>query len=1859
MATSASLNKLIKEAAPQLGFEQPWQIVEGLATGKLRAFEGTIDPKTGDYLDDVYAQNKSLSEHVAADYHGRFLIELIQNGNDAHERKGRDGEIEVRLVEDEGEHGTLYVANRGNPFTQANLVALSRIGMSSKPPGEAIGNKGLGFRSVSHVCDAPEIYSQAGPPRPKPQFDGFCFTFAQRHELSGLIPDQRVLELAQRDLPIFFLPRPLHSQATAVRGYAERGFASVVRLPLRDADAKQATLDEMALLGDDAAPLLLFLDRLASVAVRIADLAGEDRLALALTREEHDIAGARVAASVVSLGSTAWLVTRDTVAEPDMLDAIAAGIAAKQLHGSWTDWKGVGEVALAVRLDGDVESPRLYTFLPMGDGAAAPFPGHLHGSFFPASNRKALDAGVALNRLLLQRAASLAAASVRWLATDNGPTDHPALDAPTRARASADLLTWNNPSSLVAGKTASSERLDLSKLVAEEVGRLGAEAFGSASVVPCAAAGADLGSVVVAWRTPARARSSFDASPTFDLPSVARHGEQIGVAPLWPGLGTARHQRLASYLRTNAPGAFRDQMTATERAHIVASVAGTLRAGRRPALAEWTAFYRDLPSFMENAPAALAGHQIILCDDGSVRAGRHDEEVSSTAAPRPRRRRRRGEQIEPSLFFPPAPRVANDTGGPPPERLIVPSQLADYFAFAASGLGWHGELRKAREFLEDTLVSAYDGETVLTRIAQVVNSGTTVEEAISGLRWAFAIWRRAAEVNRPIKVDRSYRLLVPTAEQELVQATEAVFSETWPEETLGRRLHAFLSAAPPDVPDLTKFRARRLAPIRHRAFGRARISQWTEFLSGLGVGCGLQAVALPAMPATRAYEVTSLAFAGALGVSEATAGEWRADLATHMPESLSLSYSTRYRFDGPLWCLPGQGDHQRFSEPARELYAGLVVEWLARAPAGSFRATLAHEYFASDAREWPTPLAAFLRSGAWIPADDPTPAGIVRSHYRPCQVWVAGMANDRFPFYLRQIAVSLSKAIERTQPFGLRRLVGEADLRILNAQATLVDQARFLAEQFASGVVSRHYEPQLANLYNATWKGIADRQASDPQLLARASARMPLLARRGGELAVVTPGAKGAPPVYVRDSDDEIAPSLVASLGGLMLDVKGADRGRIGRAIEAIYAKKVSRLSEMQYDVRVDGTALDSLHPQLSAGEACPWLRPMLAVAMEALKGTDASQLPSDRGPVLARLASVSLQPASQVSFEIDGELIAAPGDRPAFLFRRSDGSPLVVMLHDGPMSWAALDRCLPAICDAVELPTVSTGMRLLARELESCGEDVGAAVLDDEAIDRLCRTLNLEELAAAAARLLVGERIDARLPWIRAALHYAGGIAALGACHAIELAHGDDPQALVAAISPLVSSMGLDLARVLEACRRALTPEQFRELLDFDFAAFNVSLLASGSEAVTHPTLHASQLINYIAEHEVAILEALRNAAAGLLDQFEPAPAYSRNRDQLRSLAPDPAWLQLYHLVPEDVLSSHVGRWIAEAGAPPLGANPQGLQPLQETRSANIAAIGRFANAAAPLVRAWWRAPTESLPDFWREGRAAEQHIRAALDAAGVVDFKPLDEAGLLAWCERLRLWPDSMPASLDRATLGLGDQQVDAAEEAARREAAERAAKARAVRFNGRDIDPEEADWTEVSMEIAANLSRQVKAARLGAPTPLEAVERRDTRDPTRRKPRRTSDAPDRTPQAKKDMIGRLGELVVYHWLKDRFRNQDIDKAWVSKNGALQTGKDGSDALGYDFELEHDRRTWLIEVKASQGDSCRFEMGESEVRTARDAARPRSGKRYVIIYVADPGNSGATRIDVLPNPMSEEADSVLDLLGEGVRFGFRREES
>jgi len=102
---------------------------------------------------------KSISEDTAQEYEGRAVLELVQNGHDALP-DGEPGTIAV-LVDLRVEHGVVYVANQGAPFTEGNFKSITEFALSDKGPGEGIGNKGLGFRSVLQLTDWPEVYSKA------------------------------------------------------------------------------------------------------------------------------------------------------------------------------------------------------------------------------------------------------------------------------------------------------------------------------------------------------------------------------------------------------------------------------------------------------------------------------------------------------------------------------------------------------------------------------------------------------------------------------------------------------------------------------------------------------------------------------------------------------------------------------------------------------------------------------------------------------------------------------------------------------------------------------------------------------------------------------------------------------------------------------------------------------------------------------------------------------------------------------------------------------------------------------------------------------------------------------------------------------------------------------------------------------------------------------------------------------------------------------------------------------------------------------------------------------------------------------------------------------------------------------------------------------------------------------------------------------------------------------------------------------------------------------------------------------------------------------------------------------------------
>ncbi|RWN52715.1 hypothetical protein [Mesorhizobium sp.] len=1819
-----------------------------LASRKIRGFSGTIDDE-GAYYSEIYAGNASLTDSITADYHGRFLIELIQNANDVHPDDRSDGEIEVVFNQREGENGTLYIANRGTPFSQKNVNALCDMGLSSKPPGESIGNKGLGFRSVHHITDTPLIYSQAAKPEDITQFAGYCFGFADDADLDALIPDARHRQLAKQDLPLFHVPKWLKEQPEAIRAFACRGFATVISLPVRDGPAAEAVVTEIAGVRDQTVPMLLFLKRLERLSIRIVTADGGADEAFVLTRSERPVENASVALAVADLGDAGrYLMARRRVPERAMKAAIKDGTDKKQLHKHWLKWEGDGEVALAVSLGTAVATSRLYTFLPMGEQATAPFAGYLHGSFFPTSNRKGLDASIRLNELLLDEAAALTAAAIGCLARNASVGSMDGLDAESNARAVVDLMSWRKVDSL---KTSADHDLpaQVARYVAKE---MGTARFDDAPVIP------SLDSVegvrILGWCAPVVARRWRYDLETFSADVAAGHAAATKVSPIWPGLGK-RIDRLNAYLSEQMQ-TFVEFPTSEERAALATVVAAELSANPRTPIATWSAYYRDLAALLEKEAGVLAGRRVLLGADGNLhRAMKAVAEVEGKA----KRRRPKGE-IEASVFSPPARRGA---GSDDEDQLTPPEILAENFAFLSNRLDWYGDLSEAREVLEKAkLVFAFDREGVLGQLSRVVRQDGRNATRAAGLRWAFQIWRQPREKGRAFKLQPQHRFFVPTIHGEFIDASQAIFSDSWPDETHGRLLQRFLNSAPVDSDDLKALGDRRLAARGHYAFKGSKDDLWTTFLGELGVQQGLRPIVKKVTGTVFAHQVRAMSFCSAIGISSEVAEAWKADIMANDRNAMSLQSTSEYYLRGDIWWLPGQGDLDRFNRECREYYAQLIIAWLG-GPAlpSSWTIDVHHyHYIHADARNWPTPLASFLRSAPWIPADEPSPDGTRHVNVKPSEIWLAADGAERFPSFLRRPAIPVMRALEKATQDHIKALRIRASLRILNSVPTLVEQAEFLAQQYARDGFDRYFERHLLNLYHQTWIQIATRVGMGTLDLEGKTGPQTLIVRRGTEIEVVQLPATGselAQPIYVRNSDDETVANIVEASGRLLFDPRSTNPARVGALMRRLYGQRVRLLSEAKCSMLADGqeVGVGDVAPVL---EWCPRLRVMIAVAMEALKGIELQRLPSDRHAIIARLERLALQRVTTVSFRIDDVDVAQDMEtrRAAFALKLPDGQPIVVLRAPAAMTWQAIDDSLGAICEAIEQAALEPHLRLLLYGIANSNAAVDEEPPLELEVEHLCDLLRLSIAGRRTVRETLGARLERHVPWLRAIIHMGGGAEAVDKFSAQEAAAVQDIGRLREALSPWLQALGRDADGVLEACKNALSVAELREALALDFEGLNRSLVAVGEKPDIYPDLQASLVASYVHENELAIIDSLRSAHAKRLSRNEPAPAYAEAREAVRTLAPDPEWLLRYKEVPAERIADHVNAWLKANGAPAIAAVTIDLEPLDEVRQANANAIRKFIAGANPLIRAWCSKSGVIVPDIWKEVDGGVGALRGLLDKVGIFEFRTLDETALLVWTVAVGAWPVGMPRSLVKSDLGIIDADFDMERAKAKAEDEARKKEARSVSFNGRKIDPEDVDWPGLAAELTDNLSKKMLATPLGSRANLLPAKQKTTRRNRPGASGPSGKSPPRMPSQKTDMIGRLGELAVYQWLRQRLPKQDIDAAWVSKNAKPFTGRDGSDSLGYDFEVNFRGQAWQIEAKASLSDPCAFEIGETEVRAGRAATRNRSGVQYWIAYVSNLSSPGQTRVEMLPNPMSEEGEAVLNLLGEGLRYGFGR---
>lgn len=874
------------------------------------ATEGRVRHYLADRKQRVYSDLKGMCERVSDSYRDRVIIELLQNAHDAHDRHATNGQIALTLDPDEGSFGTLMVANFGTGFDDGNFDAICSPTMTTKNVNEAIGNKGVGFLSVFQVCSHPEVYSKL-PGSQSATFDGFCFAFADDAAVASFL---REIGCANgtadvlANMPRLYLACPIRAPDEATAALGRAGYATVIRLPLKNKESLGSVTRQLDALMEGQPPVNLFLSRIASLDVSIK---GERPRSVTLKREHRILAASkRFRLLDVDCGERRYVVAERTIPHDKIIDVIEKDVAGERLPESWRKWEGDAIVSLAVAPAGEPIAGRLYNFLPMGSDAVAPLCGYLDAPFYASIDRLKLQQGVDLNTFLLLHCRELAIEAGLAIRASIAPAD--------AKRAVVDMTFWQG-----ADRVQVRESMTLRNL----------------GLVPTIKAGksGDWATLTTArlWRGDAFMSSAYAA-------------KVAGFPVVDASVGPERLERVRAFVL----GTTLLAPSGVERAEVAEGIADDLYR-RKGGIERWDMFYRSLAGLFAQEPALLHGRALLLTEAG---------DLDQTDGPRQGRGGRRRLRLG-AVFLPPL-RGADGRTAAPAERLPLAVRRRIAYIDQRLEIAREGGSAARRFLAASRLVRDHDTREILRMLAGAIADPGAAKDP-EKLRWdalAAMMGIVTDEDSSPTMV-REIGPLVPTRSG-WARAGEAFFGR-WAG-TQGHELQDLFEQAQGVSEELDAHAGRLLIPYRDWKVSPA-YDQWIRFLEKAGVADHLRPI--PAFTGTPPRS-EPWGLPKALSQRVAIGGEQAALWRDSMGNAAALDNQLTAYTATEAFRLPGQADWTGIAPVAGKLYAKQVIRMLEERPKLArmlvYRPSPQH---ASKKNEtyWMSPIGMFISAIAWVP----------------------------------------------------------------------------------------------------------------------------------------------------------------------------------------------------------------------------------------------------------------------------------------------------------------------------------------------------------------------------------------------------------------------------------------------------------------------------------------------------------------------------------------------------------------------------------------------------------------------------------------------------------------------------------------------------------------------------------------------------------------------------------------------------------------------------------------------------------------------------------------------------------------------------
>lgn len=685
----------------------------------------------------------------------------------------------------------------------------------------------------------------------------------------------------------------------------------------------------------------------------------------------------------------------------------------------------------------------------------------------------------------------------------------------------------------------------------------------------------------------------------------------------------------------------------------------------------------------------------------------------------------------------------------------------------------------------------------------------------------------------------------------------------------------------------------------------------------------------------------------------------------------------------------------------------------------------------------------------------------------------------------------------------------------------------------------------------------------------------------------------------------------------------------------------VRRVSSVQAVVRVDGAIVE---PQPEVGQPLVdastwWLTKLAGLALELHGSRFATVTERVVQDALARLRRVRLIWGRQIEILVEGESILLPPPLDRSIHINDDDHPLLIVRSEGTrLDWEVLEVAADSLCELVRQPAASETLRLASLRLQArlSGEwrepseaDLAHALRQPQQ--------RIEEIVAG-----LSAELDQLIWLLTPAVAHKSDIES---ARSLAQSRIEDVGQLQARLSEVLGSE--DAAMLLDMCGRALTVADIQRYLEVPLAEFNRILRALERPPLHFRDEHISAFRNYVSAHRSTVLDALRNTDLDRFERFELPLPYADLR-ALPELAPDPGWLDDYVEVPDELMFDHIEKWLASHDIDVSRSDTARLVGVDEVREGNQSLLRERLGAIRQNVRAWCLKHGSETPQDWTELSS----VRGVLEASGCLEFVILSQTDLIRWLNALELWPVGMPLTTDTSQLDLSDADLEESSGEQERLKADRARARRTISLDGREFDTEAEDLHMLVEAVRASvddrfLSSSRRLKRLESPAPRGRMGRNERGSTPRQGGGRVGE---RGTEAQRAAIGLVGELLAYEWLRHVYPELTSD-AWVSGyRESTVGGVQGDDLLGFDFEVPLRTRTLQFEVKATAGDQCEFEMGQSELRAAGNA---RKGA-YRIIFIRNVLDSSERELMVLPNPLEDEYARKFRQSSGGIRFAF-----